>query len=255
MAEALGAAGSIVGIAAFGLQLSNTLRIYVEALIDYEDSIWVISLHIEATASALQRLHGLIQNDRTALEGAGPSLLKKDGLDEITSSSTQCKRVYEEIAVLIAKAAGQHDKKGNGQEGQVDLNALNNTTLYHRMRWPWLEPQIRRKQGQLRSIQNHILFYMNAVQLGQAMMSYAFHPAIISGSFINYFIKGGERNDPRPERGHRAPVRCNGPKEKNELFQGCTSTKEVPAYHFQRALTDILVFISCILLVNSSYTI
>jgi hypothetical protein len=58
MAEALGAAGSIVGIVALGLQLATTLQTYVEAVIEVGERLRDIALDINSTASALKQTLG-----------------------------------------------------------------------------------------------------------------------------------------------------------------------------------------------------
>lgn len=168
MADPLGAAGSIVGIVAMGMKLGTTLQAYVETAVDAEDSIRDIAFEISATASTLQQLLNLIKPAQTEAAGSHPPILNEAGLGEILSLADKCRNVYEKIFELVTKATGPKADKGKGKEnatGVVDLDSLTIQTLYQRMRWPWLEPRVKKKQDQLRGLKIDLIFHLSVVQL------------------------------------------------------------------------------------------
>ena len=170
MADPLGVAGSIVGIVAMGLKLGTTLQAYVETAVDSEDSIRDIAFEISATASALQQLLDLIKPSEPEAQGGRPPILNEAGLREILSVAKKCRGVYEKIFELIVKATRPAAFKGKGGEtatGEIDLDSLTIQSLYQKMRWPWLEPRVKKQQEQLRGLKIDLIFHLSVVQLAQ----------------------------------------------------------------------------------------
>ena len=90
-AEALGAAGSIVGIVAFGLQLATTLQTYVEAATEAGKRLRDIAFDINSPASALKQLQNIIDADQvdSTLRKSSKDF-KDEGLKEIEFIAMQC---------------------------------------------------------------------------------------------------------------------------------------------------------------------
>lgn len=145
MAEALGAAGSIVGIVAFGLQLATILQTYVEAALEAEERLRDIAFDINSTASALKQLQDIIDADQ--VDGAlrkSPRVFKDEGLKEIEAMAGQCGKVYGIIVMLVTEA-GTSDGKGKETSGKgkgksftssPDMRTLKMSSLTRRLKWP-----------------------------------------------------------------------------------------------------------------------
>ncbi|KAI1876006.1 uncharacterized protein JN550_001502 [Neoarthrinium moseri] len=170
MAEALGAAGSIVGIVSFGLQFATSLQTYLEAVAGAEESMQDIAFDINATASALKQLHDLIEADKAAT-GNETRILNSKGVEEVLRLSAQCEKVYTLTMGLIAKAARP---KFDGQSGGPAVTAkwedFKAATLCRRLRWPWLEPRIKKCQDQLRWLKVTLLFQLQLAQVARMQL-------------------------------------------------------------------------------------
>ena len=118
MAEALGAASSIVGIIGFGLQLATTLQTYVEAVIEAEETLRDIAFDINSTASALKQLQEIIDADKadTGMQN-NPKVFKDEGRKEIEVLAVQCGKLYTTIVVLVTKAGTL------GGKGKIPANS------------------------------------------------------------------------------------------------------------------------------------
>lgn len=175
MAEALGVAGSIVGIVSFGLQFATALQTYIEAVSDAENSLQDIAFDVSATASALQQLHDFIGVDSAHGNDQGKKpALNEAGLKEIGLLSSKCQTVYTAIAVLLTKASGQKDKIPSEVTPDVaGFGAFKATMLCRKLRWPWLEPRIKKYQEQLRWLKMSLLFHLQLAQLAKTRMQLA----------------------------------------------------------------------------------
>ncbi|KAG8169258.1 hypothetical protein KVR01_000003 [Diaporthe batatas] len=158
------AAASIVGIVSFGLGLAKSLQTFVETVIEAEETIVLIVSEVHATASTLKRLQDFIEQDKSAgKEQHRATVLNDTGLKEIGVCASQCQRIYVQIIVLIEKASiqnGEDGSKGKGPQTsaaddpnatalRLDVFSKNVTKLGRKMRWPWLEPRIKRCQEHL----------------------------------------------------------------------------------------------------------
>jgi DNA-binding FrmR family transcriptional regulator len=132
--EALGAAGSIVGIVGFGLQIAGTLQTYAEASLEADDRIRDIANDISATASALQRFQAVIVHDEKLSESR---VFSVEGLKAVNKISTQCDVMFKRVVQLLNKAGNPGSQLSNAERAK-DLKL---STLDH-LKWPWLEPKI-----------------------------------------------------------------------------------------------------------------
>ncbi|KAI0833023.1 hypothetical protein F5Y06DRAFT_184522 [Hypoxylon sp. FL0890] len=166
MADPLGAAGSIIGIAAFGLKFATTLQTYIEAVADARESLRDIAFDVSATASALEQLNEFINIDEN-----GKAIANDSGVQQALRLAAQCKQVYTAIIDLIAKAAGV-SRDGNGEESldALDLDSLNATSLMQRLKWPFKEPRIKKHQEELRWLKISLLFHLRLMELAKTKM-------------------------------------------------------------------------------------
>lgn len=146
--EALGAAGSILGIVGFGLQIATTLQTYVEGTREADDRIRDIANDINATASTLQRLQAAISHDEKLPSGSdGGRIFNVEGLKSVNKIAAQCDAVFKRIVQLLNKAGNARTFGGelanSERRGDLKLSTLDS------LRWPWLEPKISRCRQEL----------------------------------------------------------------------------------------------------------
>ncbi|KAI1104857.1 hypothetical protein F4804DRAFT_351549 [Jackrogersella minutella] len=138
MAEALGAAGSIVGIAAFGLNLRG------------------IALDVSATASALDQLLAFIKADDNS-----EAIENDSGMQQMVRLASQCKQVNVDIINRVAKSAGiPSDDNGEVSVAALDLVNLNAPRTIQKLIWPFQERRIRKRQGGLLMLKFNLLFHL-----------------------------------------------------------------------------------------------
>jgi hypothetical protein len=158
------AAASVIGIVSFGLGLAKSLQAFVDSVIEAEETIILIVAEVNATASTLNRLQEFIDQDKAASEEQHQATVLNDtGLKEIGACALQCQRIYVQIIVLIEKASMQ-DGEGRSRDVppqapaagdpkaaavRLEVFSKNVTKLGRKMRWPWLEPRIKRCQEHL----------------------------------------------------------------------------------------------------------
>ncbi|KAI2464895.1 hypothetical protein F4781DRAFT_51897 [Annulohypoxylon bovei var. microspora] len=169
MGDPLGAAGSIIGIAAFGLKFATTLQTYIEAVADARESLRDIAFDVSATASALDQLHQLIKVDDNCKAIANDS-----GVQEAARLASKCKQVYTAVINLIAKAVGVlRDSDGEISIDALDAIDLNESTavrLVQRLKWPFQEPRIRKHQEELRWLKISLLLHLRLMELAKTKM-------------------------------------------------------------------------------------
>lgn len=173
MAEAIGVAGSIVGIVAFGLQLGVTLQTHIEAAVEAVDRLQEIAFEINSTAGVLSQLQGIMKKD---CDAAAP-IFNIDGVRDIKRLSDRCKRIYGVIIILLNEAAeGSENKKVKKQvsaDGLDDLSLkLNKLGFRRKLAWPWLEPRIKRCQQELRQVKLDLFLHIQVVNLAQFQIQF-----------------------------------------------------------------------------------
>ncbi|KAI1452715.1 hypothetical protein F4805DRAFT_446382 [Annulohypoxylon moriforme] len=170
MGDPLGAAGSIIGIAAFGLKFATTLQTYIEAVSDARDSLRDIAFDISATASALDQLHHFIKADEN-----GKAIANDSGIQEVARLAFKCKQVYTAVIDLIAKAVGApRDENGEiliDALDAIDLNESNVKRLVQKLRWPFQEPRIKKHQEELRWLKISLLFHLRLMEFAKTKIT------------------------------------------------------------------------------------
>ncbi|KAI1214638.1 uncharacterized protein F4807DRAFT_404055 [Annulohypoxylon truncatum] len=166
MGDPLGAAGSIIGIAAFGLKCVTTLQTYVEAVVDARKSLRDIAFDVSVTASALNQLHQFIELDKN-----GKAVANDSGVQEVARLASKCKQVYTAVMKLISKAVGA-PRDDNGEISidaldSIDLNESNVKRLVQRLKWPFKQHRIKKHQEELRWLKISLLFHLRLMELAK----------------------------------------------------------------------------------------
>ncbi|KAM5350385.1 hypothetical protein ACJ41O_006890 [Fusarium nematophilum] len=97
MAEAIGVAGTIVGLAAFGFKLASALQGYVETSLEARDQLGEIAFDVSSTASILLQLEEFLGKDRDA----SAPLLQERGRQAIERLAAQCRKIFQGISTLL----------------------------------------------------------------------------------------------------------------------------------------------------------
>lgn len=173
--EAVGATASIVGIIDFGLKLGVTLQTYVEAVKEAEERLGEIAVQVSSTAAALKELHDLINSDtgaNTTTSGSSTTtktgIFNDGGLKSVQNLAIQCKKIYTTIVILVKGAESTADQNRNDTVPK-DMTALSATglSLGKRLRWPWLEPRIKRCETRLQCLKLDLLLHLQIAVLAR----------------------------------------------------------------------------------------
>jgi hypothetical protein len=165
MAEALGAAGSIDSIAAYGLQLATSLQTYEQGYSSAEENLCELGVNISATASALLQLQHVIESDKDL----STKVLKDEGVQEIENVAAQCEKIYKTVIILVNKA-GKSANKGKVAADFGDKPVLKPSNLLWDIRSKWLDPRVKRIQEQIRWVKMKVLLDLQLAGLAKVQL-------------------------------------------------------------------------------------
>lgn len=170
MAESVRAAGSIVGIVAFGMQLATTMHTYMETVDEADQKLRDIVFDMNTTASALKQLDVIIEKDRA--NKAGLTVLKEDGIKEIEHLASKCRQIYDNIITLLRKASGDNEEPERSSSSQLAFNPalLKALNMRQKLKWPWLVPRIGRCHDELRWLKISLLLTLQTVNLAHLQL-------------------------------------------------------------------------------------
>lgn len=182
------AAASVVGIVSFGLSLAKTLQAFIDSVIEAEETITLIVADVNATASTLKRLQDFIDEDKTtSQEEHRATVFNATGIQEIGACALQCQKIYFQIIFLIEKASMQAGEDGSKNIGSQSTPAAedpdapairlavfskNVTKLGRKMRWPWLEPRIKRCQEHLGRLKVSLMLSLQVFFIAESRARY-----------------------------------------------------------------------------------
>ncbi|KAG4432921.1 hypothetical protein IFR05_011592 [Cadophora sp. M221] len=105
--SALGAAGSVVGIAGFGLQLSKVLYQFTTQALSAPESLYTILSGITATTCALNLVHDFLKEECQHLEQKGQALLfSPKAITDVKRIADGCLMIFWRIEATITCKAG-----------------------------------------------------------------------------------------------------------------------------------------------------
>ncbi|CAG8959900.1 hypothetical protein HYFRA_00013172 [Hymenoscyphus fraxineus] len=100
----LGAVGSVVGIASFGLQLAKFLDEFIDEFNSADDNLHNIFCGIEATNNALTQVEGLLREEKkNILERGKPILFSTKALDDVQEAADQCLKIFWRIEATVLR--------------------------------------------------------------------------------------------------------------------------------------------------------
>lgn len=181
------AAASVVGIVSFGLGLAKSLQAFIESVIESEETMTLIVADVNATASTLKRLQDFIDQDKAASEEEHrATVFNSTGIREIGACALQCQKIYVQIIILIERASMQASEDESENTGTQSLVAeelsksavrleafsKNVTKLGRKMRWPWLEPRIKRCQEHLGRLKISLMLSLQVFLIARSRARY-----------------------------------------------------------------------------------
>lgn len=165
MAEALGTAGTIVGIVTYGLHLGTSLQTYEQGYSSAKEKLCELGVDISATASALLQLQHVIESDKNL----STKVLKDEGVQAIEDIAAQCENIYKTVIILVNKA-GNSANKGKVAANFGDKPVLKPSNLLWDMRSKWLNPRVKRIQEQIRWVKMKILLNLQLAGLAKVQL-------------------------------------------------------------------------------------
>ncbi|KAI1258447.1 hypothetical protein F5Y18DRAFT_356077 [Xylariaceae sp. FL1019] len=128
---ALGAAGSVVGIAGFGIQLSQILTKYASRFLSAQESLQKIVDEIDSTSHALKEVYLLIREELDSFDKGKPLLLfTETSLLNVKQTADQCLVIFWRIEATI-EATISGDSSANTKEKLIKkLNEFNKLNSY-----------------------------------------------------------------------------------------------------------------------------
>lgn len=100
----LGAVGSVVGIAAFGLHLAQFLDKFIDDYSSADESLVAILEGIASTNDALGQVRDFLQiEEKNVMSGGAPQLFSLKALKQIRSTSDKCLKVFWRVEAVILR--------------------------------------------------------------------------------------------------------------------------------------------------------
>jgi hypothetical protein len=98
----LGAVGSVVGIAGFGLQLAQFLDTFIEGYTSAPASLEAIVDTVYSTTGALEQVQEFLKREKNNVEQGGePELFSPKALAQIRKTSDKCLKIFWRIEATI----------------------------------------------------------------------------------------------------------------------------------------------------------
>jgi hypothetical protein len=179
--SALGAAGSVVGVASFGVQLAQVLYQFTSQALSAKQSLQSILGGIHATTCALNQVHGILAEECENLERKGRAILfSAKAIDDVKGAADKCLLIFWRIEATITSKSGSKleeelikrlnafnqelgTKKGPSPI-RVD-SALISLTTWGRLRWPLIAPKLDSYNSQLQLLQMNLVLMFSVVSL------------------------------------------------------------------------------------------
>ncbi|KAF4976449.1 hypothetical protein FZEAL_6887 [Fusarium zealandicum] len=180
------AAGLAVGVVGFGLQLATTLQVYIEGVAGVDDRLRELSFDVASTASTLKQLQDMLEADKAAVaanesaaldqnnnDTQNPTIFAAEGIRDIQSLSRRAEKVYKGIIRIIVRAsspASSRSKEFATNIGMSDLSVTRLTQLGRDLKWPWLEPRVKKCQDELRWLKMDLLLHLSIAALAKSRL-------------------------------------------------------------------------------------
>ncbi|KAI1740915.1 hypothetical protein F4680DRAFT_458473 [Xylaria scruposa] len=182
---ALGAAGSVVGIIGFGLQLSQILYNYLSQVWSAQERLEAVVDEIELTTSALEEIYVFLQLEVANIGRGQPLyLFSGNSLEKIRAIANRCLVIFWRVEATISGNLTtevdnrllekllefdnklKHYTPGSNVEIELELT-LDPLSLREKFRWPSKAPKLDKYCKQLQRYQDSLVLLLQIVSLGQ----------------------------------------------------------------------------------------
>ena len=163
--EAVGAAASILAIAGAGIQISLKLIAFADQVGTAPQRIQDIGTDVSVLAGTLQEL-GELMNKTSTKKSAG--MFHPDQIQNIVTSSTRCKEIFDELKIVLSKASQQLRKVYKSTAKSHDTSSKIKLSRLERMKWPFLQSSMTPLLGTLRDAKGTLTLILQVVHLRHA---------------------------------------------------------------------------------------
>jgi hypothetical protein len=180
----LGAAGSVVGIASFGLQLSGALYQFIDSYRSAQENLQDVADGIQATTFALDKISEYLKlEEQNVQEGRGLQLFSNRALVGLQEVSNKCLLVFWRIeATVTRKDHSGFERELVDRLKQFNENIRNNREacffevsdclarvrlgFRNRIRWSFIGTKLQGHSTQLQQFQLSLTLMCSVISLG-----------------------------------------------------------------------------------------
>lgn len=183
--SALGVASSVVGVASFGIQLSQVLYQFTTQALSAKESLQSILSGIHATTCALNQVHGILA-ECANLERTGRAIFfSAKAIDDVKGTADKCLLIFWRIEATITNKTGSKFEeelikrlnsfnkelitKKHPNPIKVDTTLISLST-WGRLRWPYIAPKLDNYNSQLHRLQMNLVLMFSVISLGAHRM-------------------------------------------------------------------------------------
>lgn len=186
----MGVASSAIGIAGFGLQLTQVLNQYFSDVGSASQKFHATLQHIKAANRAIRQIHELLEQERTNVErGHKAILFSAQAIVDIRTTNDECLKLFWKIeaflisnrkdsteleAEILAKLTGYYAQlKDKKDPKPLELDErlepkLRKLTLSRRkmLQWPFASPTLDQYNKELHGLQMSLALMFQIITLG-----------------------------------------------------------------------------------------
>lgn len=200
---ALGAAGSVVGIAGFGVQLAQILRKYLSQIWYAQESLEAIVEEIGLTTSTLEEIYVFLEQEVDNIKHRQSlRLFSWTSLEKVKATADKCLVIFWRVEATISgnwpaaiedhlvKKLDEFNNKLTHYSPESPITIHSELTsdplgLRDKLRWPNKASKLDKYCKQLQRYQDNLVLLLQVVSLGQQRLkSYAAHCSVL-GSTAN----------------------------------------------------------------------
>jgi hypothetical protein len=185
--SAIGAASSVVGVASFGIQLSQALYKFTSQALSAKESLQTILSGVHATACALNQVHGILVEECEYRERKGRAILfSAKAIEDVRGTADKCLIIFWRIEATIANKTTRSNfeeqlnerlkkfneelsKKKHPDPLNVDTTSIS-LSRWERLRWPYITPKLEDYNNQLQRLQLNLVLMFSVISLGAHRM-------------------------------------------------------------------------------------
>jgi hypothetical protein len=177
----LGAAGSVVGIAGFGIQLSQVLYSFISQARSANVTLRSLVDGVHATTGAMEQVHGLLEDEKKNIAKGHPAVLfSTKALLEVKSRADQCLILFWRIEAVITKKRESRDfedqladrlnafNKGIATCNEPKLPRLDShrvLSMLECLKWTYVAPKLDQYSKELDRLQLNLVLMFQVISL------------------------------------------------------------------------------------------